>query len=104
MEEFKCNFCTNIFHDPVLLPCGDAVCKRCLKDHLKLNQITRRFGTKNKYSDKDEKYYCPICDARFYLVDGVDNLPKFGVISKMINDSLRTNDGSLPSFFILFLF
>ncbi|XP_065653782.1 uncharacterized protein LOC136071910 isoform X1 [Hydra vulgaris] len=92
MDEFNCNFCEKIFNDPVLLPCGDAVCKKCLKSHLKLNHVTKHFSSNNIYSDEENKYFCPLCNAKFRLAEGVDSLPKYGVISKMINES-HPNEG-----------
>jgi hypothetical protein len=60
-SQLTCSNCSRIFKDPVLLPCGDSICSKHLKERdvvktnrIKCNRCTEEFGVKNNKFKSNE--------------------------------------------------
>eukprot|EP00112_Aurelia_sp_Birch-Aquarium-sp1_P006937 Seg1757.3 transcript_id=Seg1757.3/GoldUCD/mRNA.D3Y31 product="E3 ubiquitin-protein ligase TRIM9" protein_id=Seg1757.3/GoldUCD/D3Y31 len=88
-EELICPLCTNLFTDPVLLPCGHNLCLRCAETVYKYdsetsNRIVKWLGHSPKQSNK-HRVECPACDFKFHLPNnGVHGLMRNGIIEKLV--------------------
>ncbi|XP_064871155.1 uncharacterized protein LOC115118821, partial [Oncorhynchus nerka] len=48
-DHFRCSVCTEVFKEPVSIPCGHSYCRRCIET----------------YWNQTGDYYCPQCRKRF---------------------------------------
>ena len=84
-----CLFCTNLFTDPVLLPCGHNLCLRCAETCYKYDsetsdQIVKWLGHSPEQSNK-HRVDCPVCGYEFHLPNtGVHGMTRNRVIEKLI--------------------
>ena len=60
-SHLTCSYCSRIFRDPILLPCGDSICREHLSDRgilkgnkIKCNRCTEEFGVKNNQFKSNE--------------------------------------------------
>ena len=51
---WTCSYCSRIFRDPILLPCGDSICR----DHLKDRDVV-----------KENRIKCKKCNDEFQIKD-----------------------------------
>jgi len=82
-DDYHCKYCSNLFHEPILLHCGHSVCKRCAIELFSLQQLKRclKLSNRAKQTDMLDKgedtkvddsptvsIICPVCSKQT-LVD-----------------------------------
>ena len=51
-SDFKCAYCNKILQEPIILPCGDTICKHHLQEEVIL---------------KSKSFECATCKQEFFL-------------------------------------
>lgn len=68
-EDLECPICTDLFHEPKLLPCGHRVCSACLNNYMK--------------SLNTQGCACPLCKNPF---TGNQKFPTDHILQNLIKD------------------
>jgi hypothetical protein len=75
-SQVTCSYCSKIYKDPIVLPCGDSICREHLsdKDVLKVNRIkckkcNEEFGVKNNEFKSNEDLRKLVEDQSYFSED-----------------------------------
>lgn len=71
IKSLICGYCSNRFEHPVILPCGETICKKDLRDLMK--------------EDEENVIMCYFCSGEHRITK--DSLPQNKVITKLMSET-----------------